>query len=471
MYRNPTSLTSGNIVSPTRLPSNTKNKDEADLDISVLLEQKRQQLDDEIEQFKAAKDKEFLEFEKGLRRQRQKRKKEQKAAKISEAAISNSEKGQKAGALSLFAGTTNADAQSNGNVASSRDARHLPSSTPTTSLDRRNIHGETTPPPGSSPSSQKLTKQISRSPTSEMLAYTPPKGRSSSKPNPPQPQTITKANHDSFAGVFTPSFLPLLESKSKKDYAASQLPDIKLQRHNSFSNSQSNNDLLSPLTRSERSQTVPVIPSTSLPSALRTASASVMRKRKHVTFQLADSAIVEPSSSYEELPSPEPREEAKEEMNGISKIMTNGRSAQEGSDEDSETGLMPPFSQKQISSPIIKGKEKSKDKKSSTEDGELSPGALPSTLDQADDGGSGVGFFELDEEIASPGFGAVRPFELDEDEDDYPSPNSQNPRRASTTSIEDMESEQYMKQAYVYSGSVPINIIKPSGSWVGSFGH
>jgi hypothetical protein len=196
-----------------------------------------------------------------------------------------------------------------------------------------------------------------------------------------------------------------------------------------------------------------------------------MRKRKHVTFQLADSAIVEPSSSYEELPSPEPREEGKEEMNGISEIMTNGKSTQEGSDEDSETGLMPPFSGKQISSPTIKGREKSKDGKSSIEDADLSPGALPSSLDQADDGGSGVGFFELDEEIASPGFGAVRPFELDEDEDDHPSQNNHGARRASTTSIEDMESEQYMKQTYVYSGSVPINIVKPSGSWVGSFGH
>jgi hypothetical protein len=38
---------------------------------------------------------------------------------------------------------------------------------------------------------------------------------------------------------------------------------------------------------------------------LRTANGSAIRKRKHVTFQLGDATVVEPSSSYSELASPE----------------------------------------------------------------------------------------------------------------------------------------------------------------------
>jgi hypothetical protein len=99
---------------------------------------------------------------------------------------------------------------------------------------------------------------------------------------------------------------------------------------------------------------------------LRTASGSAIKKRKHVTFQLGDATVVEPSSSYSELPSPE------EQV------------SRERIDEDMRTAvknIMP--------SPT-------------TPD-------LGGTLAVPRGGGASVGFFELDEELD----------DLDEREIDY----------------------------------------------------
>jgi hypothetical protein len=88
-------------------------------------------------------------------------------------------------------------------------------------------------------------------------------------------------------------------------------------------------------------------------------------------------------------------------------------------------------------------------------------------LTGAEDGGSGVGFFELDEELASPGI-REKPLEAEME----------------TAGLEDVDLNEKVDkdkdkdelQAGSFSaGSVPINIIRPSGmmtpSWVGSFGH
>jgi hypothetical protein len=165
-----------------------------------------------------------------------------------------------------------------------------------------------------------------------------------------------------------------------------------------------------------------------------------------------------------ETPSPESREESNEEMNGISEIIARKANTERETEEEAEIGPMPPFSQKQIRSPTIKDKEWS----SSTAAGsDPDPRPLEDGLGQAEDRGSGVGFFQLDEEIASPGFVEVLPFETDEVDDLHE--EEQGKQRGGRD--DDLNEDMYMKHTFEYSGSVPIDIVKPSGSWVGSFGH
>lgn len=143
------------------------------------------------------------------------------------------------------------------------------------------------------------------------------------------------------------------------------------------------------------------------------------------------------------------------------------------------------------------------------------------TLLASDDGGSGVGFFELDEELASPAFAEDRSFEMllaqgrqgheeeEEPTDGDPSrelgdvSNSNHhgqaadepdekeghkwrhasPRRGRTLPDDETAGDEDGQGRRVNStdditvgsftsGSVPINIVRPfSGSWVGSVGH
>lgn len=193
--------------------------------------------------------------------------------------------------------------------------------------------------------------------------------------------------------------------------------------------------------RTNRSHTEPAIPSTSLPSALRTASGTAVRKRKHVTFQLADSAIVEPSSSYEEMPSPSPNDEGNKD---------GSLEAASSSDEDvpaPKHGLA-----LAVPSPDLRGRERS---------------SIPGDLTTAIEGGGAGGFFELDEELSSPGLDAAKPFVEDFDDgtsspvDSRRGENERGSRRKDRDKL----------QTYEYGGSVPIDIVRPSSSWVGSFGH
>jgi hypothetical protein len=170
---------------------------------------------------------------------------------------------------------------------------------------------------------------------------------------------------------------------------------------------------------------------------LRTASGTTVRKRKHVTFQLADSAIVEPSSSYEEMPSPSPR--AERPGDGMIDDMLGG--PYEDDDEPRPTrGLA-----LAVPSPTLRGRDK----------------RVPGDLTEAvADSSTGVGFFELDEELESPGLDSAAPFVEDFEEESSPVES----RRGSASGEKSL-------QTYEYSGSVPIDIVRPSSSWVGSFGH
>jgi hypothetical protein len=161
-----------------------------------------------------------------------------------------------------------------------------------------------------------------------------------------------------------------------------------------------------------------------------------------VTFQLADSAIVEPSSSYEEIPSPSPYDE-RAGNDGI-----DGRlgSAHFEDDEPEPTrGLA-----LAVPSPTLRGRDKRQSQ-------------IPGDLTDAVESGTGVGFFELDEELSSPAMEAAQPFVDDFDEES-------SPVEARKGGELDEKSDRSLL-TYEYSGSVPIDIVRPSSSWVGSFGH
>jgi hypothetical protein len=173
-----------------------------------------------------------------------------------------------------------------------------------------------------------------------------------------------------------------------------------------------------------------------------------VRKRKHVTFQLADSAIVEPSSSYEEMPSPSPKDERG--MDG---------SLEEASPSDEDIPAPRHGLALAVPSPTLKGMERKTSNSSSNS---------PADLTTAIEGGGAGGFFELDEELSSPGLDAGKPFIQDFDDDtSSPVGTRRGEKNGKGTASDGDES----LQKFEYSGSVPIDIVRPSSSWVRNSVH
>ena len=460
MYRNAAQSISNNVVISNSKPSPGQLINAVD-DTKELLRQKRKQLDDEIASFKAIKDQEFRDFEKSLKRQRSKRRK----GLPSEESASSSQTDRRPAALSLL-GVANDQPNTNGSTTKPRrqDTKRpkaVPASHPTLSLTRSNISGESTPPRSLRSASP------DRSPIDiSTLSLSPQRRRPT---NPSTPPSSAPSREDCFTSIFTPAYLPLLDSHKPKsinpprsealNHTSSTTPitfgpNIP---QSSYSLPKSNSTSLSPIARGQRSQTEPAIASTSLPSALRTASGTQVRRRKKVTFQLADNAIVEPSSSYEELPSPDPRVEHKEGLLGIDGLVVN--SSEEHRDEVEEVEDVDVgdgwngWVGRDLRSPTIRGRERAGSVDSSVTVTRTGFGEGLKGID----GGSGVGFFELDEELESPG--TVEGVGFDEEN--------------GMESLDPGEDEEVVteKQTYEYGGSVPIDIVRPSSSWVGSFGH
>ena len=181
-----------------------------------------------------------------------------------------------------------------------------------------------------------------------------------------------------------------------------------------------------------------------------------MRKRKHVTFQLADSAIVEPSSSYEEMPSPGPklRSESEDEASSIDEHMAESITSSIDGQNDTDDMRGPQSPAPAFLSPQIRGREREGSADSDTS-------GFSGGFTGADDGGSGVGFFELDEELSSPGPVETKSLKFDVQDLD---PDDVHGNPGGGKVIDE-------KYGSFGVGSVPIDIVRPTGSWVGSFGH
>jgi hypothetical protein len=198
-----------------------------------------------------------------------------------------------------------------------------------------------------------------------------------------------------------------------------------------------------------------------------------MRKRKKVTFQLSNSAIVEPSSSYEELPTPDlPDRERTGQGDRNSNDEKVGKDIKQNSVDAEGTamsehlaggvgGVQDGYTPAQLPLP-----DRRVDRADST-GGES--GIFISSLQGAEDGGSGVGFFELDEELDSPGIREANMYSNVEDpevEEDLKEPGGGKSDRKTS---EDSGGE--LKYNSFTSGSVPIDIVNRGSSWLSSYGH
>ena len=243
---------------------------DTDHDLISILQEKRREIEAKIEAFRAQKEREFKNFEDELRSRKRRSTNTRLEGSLS----------FKSGISTLCGTDLQADCptitEKKNNIDDAKITGLKPflgPSKPSVSIDRVTINGMTTPPASGTPP---LANILSRSPIN--LYRTPPTSPSE-KESDKSPINVDKEHN--FHGLFTPSYLPLLDTKP------SSLPQK--------STSQS-------FKHSKRSLTAPSLPSLSLPSALRTKGGSV-RKRKHVTFRLAHSVVVDPGSSYEETPS------------------------------------------------------------------------------------------------------------------------------------------------------------------------
>ena len=340
MYRN-SAQNFGQVkfTRPNALPS-PDNTSDSDAELLDALEEKRRQLDEEISIFKAAKDREFREFEKELRARRKGSRASNHPGLESTATKQPTSMSGSAAVLNLLASSQNGSLNGRAGSKGKKDGRSwdkgrkpAPLSGPTLSLDRLNIAGETTPPLHSlgTPPSPTLSK-TSRSHPSGMgpiQPTTPPQSISEKEPDLMSTPTPSRDRSDPFTGLFTPSYLPLLESRDQQPTVRTPPPltsaeeeKTKLQlnadskRKAERQKLESSQSLppqpVSPtMLASMRAKSTPILPSASLTSALRTVSGGE-RARKHVMFQLADLKVVDPSSSYEEGPSPEMEERSHE---------------------------------------------------------------------------------------------------------------------------------------------------------------
>lgn len=258
MYRQSSHISTAKSSLPSPAPDESSDSDS---DLVTLLEERRRETDADIEAYRWRKEEEFRIFEDELRSRKRRN-------GVMQSGLS------KLHANDLTTNNDNKKKRKAEKLALGGMKSGLGPSKPIVSIDKVTINGMTTPPVSGTPP---LSRSLSRSPTN--LPISPI--RASSGKNLNKSSAPSDKEHV-FRGLFTPGYLPLLDSQPSSLPPKSTSPS---------------------LSHYKRSLTAPTLPSTSLPSALRAASGTA-RKRKHVTFRLAHSVVVDPSSSYEETSSP-----------------------------------------------------------------------------------------------------------------------------------------------------------------------
>lgn len=577
-------------------PEYTGDSD-SDSDIAKELEQKRRQLDEDIARFKIQKNKEFKDFETELKSRRRLKRAQlhQSQSDSSYYQCSKHSPSTTPPHKSLLSPDAKSGRpphvhhvrQSSGSILLIKPTAGSKVTTPTISLDPTNIRGETiqqsyalpTPPtPSAVPSST----------TQEVISSI-----DQSKARPKPPLSSEEHHEPTFNGVFVPSYLPLLgptndrsSDKSSDNLEGTQTePASPVDRltvdsmsvHASSLPTESSIPKDFHVPTSKRSYTSPTGTRARLAPIIRSSSGKKRSsgKRKHVTFQLADRAIVEPSSSYEEGPSPDVDEKdsndstrsvtpesgsprppvtrrntpldpygrrkkpLKPTQTSLSEIgMGMGDLLLNATKEESEFLPAEDINETQIRSTSIepeegyfspkhgttvvnpvqqiaaatetsaseerdfftgvdddaylnKRRELIKQRNSERKDSNdsifnskplsetrpttLTPNkamssqqrAYPGSLDDSIDGAVNVGFFELDEELASPDAGIPKPYEIATTEEGEDAANTKSKRQ---------NKDQGHLGDMLTGTSVPIDIVRPgnsfvSNSWIGTFGH
>jgi hypothetical protein len=567
MYRHSAALNLGPKNHAFLLPSPAHedySASESESETIAELDRKRRQLDEEIVQFKTQKEKEFHDFEQDLRKKRKRKRSPANGDNRSHTARTPP---TDSSVLSLLGSGSRPQANGHPLKQNQQHASGPKPSRPTLSVEKLTIAGTNAPPAAAEDPPSVLSRSLTATATShsthnEKAPIQSPaaKTHDNSQPEPP-PTPIARDHNDPFAGVFTPSYLPLLDSRSSITNSTTKIQQPALQSSADPSpqtpqaGSEASSLPSSPISPripspAKRSYTAPILPSTSLPSALRVAStdSSSTKKRKHVTFRLADSAVVEPSSSYEEISSPDiPVESSVSQGRASANSTIKANGAGNGLDNVLSSEDIPWSWSKGPTSPIVEkgnvmnlggdGEDEDNDAdddiplimrsiNGSTHNNIPSPAPVAGvgfSFDEAPDGGSGVGFFELEEELHSPamsprrsprsdrnrfGFfddwGAVPDEDVDMEVDQGGKLSNANPTGAETETTEeqiatemevgdadeDRENETGAGTARTglgiaaaprrgngegsstfASGSVPIDIVvRPSSSWVGSLG-
>lgn len=287
---------------------------DVDLDIVQQLEEKRRQLDDEIAQFRALKEREFQQFKTELRL-RIKTKKESEStgadirldlAQYPASATASLKSDQHSHTRKTSWSHSTPSINLTGATAC------LKVTAPTTALDRTTIERQDTPVTHPRPitSTPALVQQISRTPSPRLgqkwppvkkLVITSPDGNMEKQPS----RDVELCN-----GALTSSRPALPDEHTCNTQPTSPIESRREEAVQARSSSLPLESSFSPelqVVQTKRAYTSPLAGSRrTLPSIIRNADERkrLTAKRKHVTFQLADNAIVEPSSSYEEVASP-----------------------------------------------------------------------------------------------------------------------------------------------------------------------
>ena len=515
MYRNSAQI---KCIGPNALPS-PDNTSDSDTELLDVLEHKRRQLEEEVARFRAAKDREFREFERELRGKRKRSRPGSDPA--SYLTPTRSPASTNSSALNLLAATQNGSLSPRTGARFKRDGKPAPLSGPTLSLDKLNITAETIPASntalGTPPTPTLLKRVRSRSPIFDLQRpVTPPPSQSEKTHSPLLTPIPSQDRDDPFSGVFTPAYLPLLDAKDPRNVqsppplssadedkkrldldATTKQQAEEQQRQLESSQSLPPQHVSPTVIANKRTHSASALPNitASLPSALRSASGGD-RRRKHVKFQLADLAVVDPSSSYEEGPSPELDEVGSADRHQFSPPRPNPKEQPQypTNKRPPSSPLLSPSERERerrrgrvrnarfvspmpspLGSPNPNGPARTRDHSVSTTSPLPSPSLAHATLISSpaesgfsnglaasEDGGSGVGFFELDEELASPGLregNPVESFDLVGEED----------MRNMGLGIGREKKENEVPSVMV--GSVPIDIVGRGSAFVGSYGH
>lgn len=318
-------------------PDYTGDSD-SESEVAKELAQKRREIDEEIARFKSLKDKEFREFEHDLKCRRRQRR--------------ASQQGKSTNGINYYEFIKNSPSNtppSNPVLSACEKKYRSPSgqlqpirlikanaspkvTPPTICLDKINVskehssHAHASPlqtPPTPTKSSTSTTCEAShpRHDSSPNTNSAPIRSNQPRDKVPFLPESTPHDDQGALGGIFVPGYLPLLDSRH--DRAQRQVEGISTEPaspaepnmmpivavHSSSLPTESSLSESFQVPQTKRAYTSPTasLNRTKLPPIIRNVNGRKHKsgKRKHVTFQLADRAIVEPSSSYEEGPSPD----------------------------------------------------------------------------------------------------------------------------------------------------------------------